>query len=248
MQNSDAALLGVNTTESFSAVVDYVRKTISSLDCIMLTGDLSQDGSEESYQRIAKLLAPLSVPVYVIPGNHDDEAMLASVYPALEMKMQKHVLFSNWQLIFLDSHVHGKVEGYLAQSELDFLQTVLTNYSQPAMIVFHHHPLVINCAWLDPLGLQNADQFWQLIKNYPHVQMVVNGHVHQAYQATHQSVSCYMTPSTCIQFKPQQTNFALDNNPPGFRLFTLHDDGTHETEVIRLPAYIGMFDANAGGY
>ena len=41
---------------------------------IIATGDLSEDGAGATYQRLAGILAKLTVPVYVTAGNHDDPA------------------------------------------------------------------------------------------------------------------------------------------------------------------------------
>lgn len=248
MQTAAGELLGVNTTESFQAVITKLKGIASTLDCILLTGDLSQDGSRESYERIAAFLEPLSIPVYFIPGNHDDAEMLATIYPLSPIRTDKHLLFKRWQIILLDSHVPGLVAGKLAESAITQLQQLLDQHTQHALLVMHHHPLAVGCGWLDPLGLQNAEYFWQVVNKYKQVAIVLNGHVHQVFHQRLNHLDCYMSPSTCIQFKPKQVEFALDNQPPGFRLLTLHDDGTHTTEVVRLAAYIGKFNASADGY
>ena len=48
-----------------------IRHQIGPIDAVIVSGDLSDDGSEESYARFKRLLAPLDLPTYVIPGNHD---------------------------------------------------------------------------------------------------------------------------------------------------------------------------------
>src|SRR5208282_6555417 len=40
-------------------------------DLVVATGDLADSGRTEEYEHLAGLLAPLPMPLYLIPGNHD---------------------------------------------------------------------------------------------------------------------------------------------------------------------------------
>ena len=57
--------------------------------------------------------------------------------------------------------------------------------------------------------------------------------------------SVFSPPSTCIQFKRNSDEFALDFLPPGYRWINLYPDGRLETAVERYSAYVGVFDKNA---
>ena len=62
----------------------YLRRTVDSVlalrqkpDAVVITGDLSDFGREAEYAHLAGLLAPLGdLPVYLLPGNHDERAQL----------------------------------------------------------------------------------------------------------------------------------------------------------------------------
>jgi Icc protein len=45
------------------------------------------------------------------------------------------------------------------------------------------------------------------------------------------------TPSTCMQFKPRDPGFVVDDRPPGYRVVDLLDDGGIATEVVWLEGY-----------
>ena len=51
--------------------INGIRDQIGPVDALLVSGDLSDDGSAESYARFKTLIAPLDLPTYVIPGNHD---------------------------------------------------------------------------------------------------------------------------------------------------------------------------------
>lgn len=48
------------------------------------------------------------------------------------------------------------------------------------------------------------------------------------------SLPFYATPSTCAQFKPEMDDFALDEQAPAYRWIRCYQDGSFETEVVRL--------------
>lgn len=242
-------LLGVNTEESFKAVIEMIQQKEIPFDFILLTGDLSQDYSETAYRKLAAMVDIFNVPAYCVPGNHDDVSLMMQLFPLGIISANRHLVLKTWQLILLNSQKPGKVNGRLDASQLAFLTQCLEAYPEHhAMIVFHHHITPVGSAWLDKLGVENAEDFWTTIKRFPKVKLVLNGHVHQAQEVIVHGVSCYTTPSTCIQFKRNQDHFGLEKLAQGCRLLRLYDDGLFESEVLRLEAYAGHFDENAKGY
>lgn len=248
--DAERELLGVKTQEGFQAVLDLIRaEEADNIDLILHTGDLSQDGTEAAYTRIAECLQSFNVPVYCIPGNHDNAKMMAQVYPLATISNNRHIILKNWHIILLDSQIPTAVAGYLDPSQLNFLQSCLQAYPEhQALIAFHHHPLPVGCYWLDKIGLTNADEFWNIISHYPKINTVLFGHVHQVYENLFHHIKCYSAPSTCFQFMRKQDHFGIENLPPGYRWIHLYEDGRVETGIKRVPKYIGTFDSHAKGY
>lgn len=242
-------LLCVKTSESFKTALKLIQEKNHGIDLVLHSGDISQDGSLASYQRLADLLDGLNAPVYCMPGNHDNTNVMREVFPYKHISYERRVLRGNWQIIMLNSQRPGKVEGFLPKSELDFMEECLREYpTHHSIIVFHHHPVPVDCEWLDHLGLTNADEFWQTLSHYPKVKNVLFGHVHQVVETEKQGVNCYSTPSTCIQFKRHKDTFGLEKLPPGFRWLDLYSDGHIQTGIERAKKYVGVFDKNATGY
>src|SRR5688572_8890470 len=50
-------------------------------DAVVITGDLTDTGSAEEYAFLRGTLAPLAMPVYLIPGNHDARGALRDAFP-----------------------------------------------------------------------------------------------------------------------------------------------------------------------
>jgi Icc protein len=242
-------LLGVNTTESLHAIIDYIKADAVEPDLMLLTGDMSQDESEASYIKIAALMKALAVPAYYVPGNHDDSEMMARVYPRDTIVEHKQIVLEKWQLILLDSHKPLLVEGYLAASELEYLEQCLKAYPHHhAIVVCHHHPAPVGSAWMDKIGIQNPDPLWQVLAAHPQVKLILFGHVHHQFEGEKQGIRYLSAPSTCFQFKPESDEFGLDYLSQGYRWLELHADGRFETGVRRLPEYIGRFEEKVVSY
>ncbi len=242
-------LLGVKTFESFLAVVNLLKADKNKPDMIILTGDISQDNSEQAYRHVADILKEFKVPVYFVLGNHDDSDVIKRLFPLDNISDLKNIIVDRWNLILLDSQLPGYVKGHLDKSQLDYMQTCLEKYpDHHAIVMFHHQPIPVGSAWLDQYILTNADEFWRLIKKCPQLKTIFFGHVHQVHESQKQGVKCYSAPSTCIQFMRNKDDFSLENLNPGYRWIELSQDGELKTGVCRVPHYIGTFQADAKGY
>lgn len=235
-------MFGLNTAHSLQAVVERIRQ-VTQPDVFLMTGDLSQDETPESYRQLQRLIAPFQVPAYWIPGNHDDSAIIESVLTTAPISADKFFQMGNWRFILLSSQRPGKVYGELSADTLDQLTQQLQHYPQyPTLIALHHPPCAIGSAWMDQIGLKNPEDFFAVIDRFPQVKLVIFGHIHQAFSTKRNGVNYWGCPATCMQFLPNATEFTLDQRAtPGFRILTLHANGDYEIQVERtdypLPTY-----------
>ncbi len=248
--NTEDVLLGVNTYQSFQTVLDLLKLDETQPDLILLSGDLSQDHKKGAYEYIVEAIQSLGIPACYVPGNHDDiEVMNEVLSSSTQIMRLKHLLLDQWQLILLNSQKPKSVEGYLARTELDFLEDCLKQYpSHRAIVVFHHQPMLVGSPWLDSSRLQNADELWSILSRHPNSHTVLFGHVHQEFQSEKNGIPCFSTPSTCIQFKRNSVDFALEKLPPAYRWIDLYQNGELKTGISRAAHYIGFFDAESKGY
>ncbi|MCM5508939.1 3',5'-cyclic-AMP phosphodiesterase [Vibrio sp. CC007] len=247
---TDGSLLSVNTADSFNAVVDAIVEESPAYDAVLATGDISQDHSEVSYQRFEQGIVPLKKKCFWLPGNHDFKPSMNSVIPSQQIQQIDHVLLGDtWQMIMLDSQVVGVPHGRLSDKQLNLLEEKLSQYPERyTLILLHHHPLLVGSVWLDQHTLKDSDDFWQVVDQHNNVKAVLCGHVHQDMNVMRNDVRVMATPSTCVQFKPNSDDFALDYQSPGWRELLLRDNGEVETQVKRLPAGCFQPDFNSAGY
>lgn len=249
--NQDDTLLGVNTHDSFNAVLTEIQQSPFRYDVVLATGDLIQDHNEKAYHDFATMVATLEKPVFWLEGNHDSQPEIQQ-YLAQYAHIHAHkqiLLGEKWQLLLLNSQVVGKAYGHLAQAQLDWLASKLAEQPQRyTLVALHHNILPTNSAWLDQHSLQNSDALAQVLASSTQVKAIMHGHIHQEVDSHWCGYRVLSTPSTCIQFKPNCDEFTLDLLPQGWREITLHADGRIETCCKRLNSQAFLPDLSATGY
>ena len=246
--NQQGQLLGVNTQDSLKAALVAYFQLQQEVDLVLVTGDISQDGSPESYQRFVDITSCLKAPQRWIAGNHDEYALMQQLYKG-DPCLNKSFIANNWQVLMLNSNVPGKVYGELTNDELSYLKQQLDNpAAEYTMVCLHHHALPVGCEWLDNIGLRNAAEFNQLIDQYEQVQVVLCGHIHQVLDSYEHCARYLGSPSTCVQFAKHSPQFKLDHLAPGFRLINLLENGGIETSVHRADQFEFQIDEQASGY
>ncbi|MCF1426527.1 MAG: 3',5'-cyclic-AMP phosphodiesterase [Shewanella sp.] len=251
--DDEGQLLGVNTANSLEAVVNTVAAGNYPAHFMLATGDISQDYTPQSYHNFVRAVAPLNLPCHYLPGNHDDPRVMHLNMQGKRVHGQQHILIGNWQILLLDSTVRGKPGGFLAPSQFDLIEQAIEAYpARHVLLVMHHNPIQVGCAWLDQHCLVNGDEFMQRIAAIVQIRGVLWGHIHhqldQSVKGLQQDIRLMATPSTCVQFKPESDYFALDALQPGYRLLELRPDGSMLTNVFRVPGERFSPDKNASGY
>ncbi|VYT66436.1 3',5'-cyclic-AMP phosphodiesterase [Metakosakonia massiliensis] len=243
-------LLGVNTWESYQAVLEAIKAQQRECDLIVATGDLAQDQTAAAYQHFAEGIASFGAPCVWLPGNHDFQPAMFNALQEAGISPAKQVLIGEqWQILLLDSQVFGVPHGELSEFQLDWLEKKLAaSEGRHTLLLLHHHPLPAGCSWLDQHSLRNAAELDNVLARFPQVKHLLCGHIHQELDVDWNGRRLLATPSTCVQFKPHCANFTLDTIAPGWRWLDLYPDGRVQTEVCRLQSARFSPDTASEGY
>jgi 3',5'-cyclic-AMP phosphodiesterase len=243
------SLLGLNTDQSLHDVLELISEKEPAFDYLVCTGDIASAGHDSCYRRFVSIIRQyFAQPFAWLPGNHDSVPMMAALNIPNPPE-SRLVNLGNWLIVLLDSVVPMKVYGDLTQGELDFLsQTLAANPKKHIIVMLHHQPVLVGSAWIDQYIVRNADAFFSIIDQHSHVKAVVWGHVHQEFNGQREQVALIATPSTCVQFKPKLDEFTVDTLMPGYRWFSLHDDGRFETGIERVTGKEYVIDYKSAGY
>jgi Icc protein len=245
---ADGTLLGMNTRDSLQKVIELVLAQQPQIDLMIASGDVSQDGTLESYQQFREMTRQIDAPARWIPGNHDEPQIMARA--AVQSQLLEPIVdIGNWRITLLDSAVPGSVPGYLQDDQLQLLVRALSEAPERHHLVcLHHHPVSIGCAWMEPIGLRNPDALFAVLDRFPQVRAVLWGHVHQEIDQLRNDVRLIASPSTCIQFEPGSVDFKVDTLAPGYRWLRLLPDGRLETGVERVTGFDFKVDYGSNGY
>lgn len=229
----EGALRGTVTFDSLRRVIEHYTDSGWLADIACVTGDLIQDDSAAAYVNFCDLFDTVQLPVYCLPGNHDVRDLMR---PALRQRginyCESHIA-SHWQVLSVDSCLHDDAGGRVSESELVRLREQLeSGAARYTLVALHHPPVAMRSRWLDTVGLQNAQEFLELLGAFDTVRGVIFGHVHQLVDEYVGKIRIIGTPSTCAQFLPRSDEFAIDDRPPAYRRLTLTTDGDIESELI----------------
>lgn len=235
--------LKVYPNRSLIRLLAHLQTSSADYDALIISGDLAQEETAETYQRLRKILQGFPLPVYILPGNHDVPELM---YSELAMGSEHiHYLpdavFSDWHVLFLDTHQTGHPEGHLSDQQFAALKIQLDNVApeEHILLFMHHHPVPIGSPLMDGIGLQETDTFWSLLTAYPQVKAVVFGHIHSEFSTKYpvtakRDILVFGTPATCVQAKHIDEKLRLDHDRPAWRELVLYADGRLETAVHYL--------------
>jgi Icc protein len=201
-------------------------------DLLLLTGDLSEDGSRAAYHDLKKYLSPLGVPLLALPGNHDEAGRLNEYFPgspAGTISVSEH---GAWRIVRLNTCVPGRPEGRLSENALEELEVLLnSDENHPCIIALHHQPVEIGSPWIDKYPLLDPQKLLRIIDAQASVKAVLWGHIHQAFAAERNGVAMLGGPSSAINAAPGAQKFTADGKGPAFRWLKLGSDMTFTSGI-----------------
>ena len=205
----------VDTALHLARCVEHVQRLTPVPDVVLVTGDLVDAGLDEEYTRLRRLLAPLPMPVYVIPGNHDARDPLRRAfgcdgYLPREGEYLHYVIDTHpLRLIGLDTLVPGESGGRLGPDRLAWLDARLAEAPQrPTLVFMHHPPFKTGIEGMDSQWLEDSEALGAVIRRHTHVEGVTCGHVHRAIHMRWCGTVVSTAPSSAHQV-------ALDLRRPG---------------------------------
>jgi Icc protein len=219
-------VFGHDPDERLAAVLDAWRATGERADLVLLTGDLSDDGSTGGCERLAAAVAKLGAPVLAVPGNHDTPAVVAATWTG-----PRAVTLDGWMIAGLDStvpsEVYGEIDVPAAMAWLDTLD------HRPTLVALHHPPVSRSTA--DEFRLEGAAELLDALADRPHVRGVVAGHLHDAVDlAAPSGLPVLGCPSTIVAIAHDGDEMDIDPDDAvtGARVLSLAPDGTFTSRIL----------------
>lgn len=232
---------GINTKDSLETVLADSIKRYPDIDFLLFTGDISQTGNEASYTLFKSVIEQYEIPIFCLPGNHDNPELLRQIIPTSPNSTIKLFRFGKSSLVLLNSQVENEHHGMISQHCLRQLDDYLNdNNGQFNIIAIHHPPVLVNSPWLDKIGLKNQTELLQVINKHSQNTLLIFGHVHQEFDQQLDRLRLLATPSSCYQFKVNSDYInRADTLPPAYRYISLCKSNIIDTKVHYIECNAG---------
>ncbi|GMA24619.1 phosphohydrolase [Luteimicrobium album] len=254
---SDTHLLGdgtrhygvVDTAAALRSVLERAS-TVTDVDAVVLSGDLSDDGTPASYRTLLELVEPWAAErgAVVVPamGNHD----LAAGFEEVLGERERTVLVRGFRIVTVDTSVPGAGYGRLDPAQLERLRRALAGLEDPdrdtwpedtthvpirrTVGVLHHPPVPARSALLAALELQDPGPLLEACEASGVVSVVLAGHYHHALATTAGRVPVVVAPGVANSSDPlAPCGHERADVGSGFAVVDVRDDG--EVTVVFVP-------------
>jgi 3',5'-cyclic-AMP phosphodiesterase len=213
-----------------AATVEAVRAVRPQADAVLVTGDIADHATDEEYQQVQELLAPLG-PLQVLPGNHDDRRALHRHFgvPGGDGEPVRYsVDLGPLRLIALDTTIPREDPGALGGDQLEWLDAELAAAPERlTLLAMHHPPLVVGVPACDEIGLAEPDRLalGEVIDRHPQVRRIACGHFHTTITGELAGRGVLVAPSTYVQARLdfQAREIELTSEHPGFAVHAVVD-------------------------
>ena len=163
----------------------------NSVDFILITGDLTDNGDNASLEWISKELAKLNKPYYVLPGNHETTWTESGLETFKRLFGDDRFSFEHKGVFFVGFNTGPFVRmayGHVAPQDLSWMgQEIRTKAMGKKVIVVTHYPLMEG-------DVDNWYQATDSIRQYSPVCMI-GGHYHQNLYHRYDGIPAVLTRS-----------------------------------------------------
>ena len=145
------------------------------VDAVLMTGDLTNEGSDEQLINVKSILDGITKPLYVIPGNHENNWSQSACKTFNDLWGDDRFVFTVGKLVVIGMNCGPFMkmgDGHIKQEDLTWLDKTLSKMVKPGMKVLsiNHYPLLDD--------LDNYRDYARILTKYP-VITHQNGHWHR---------------------------------------------------------------------
>ncbi len=186
--------------------VDHINQFNPKPDVVLVSGDICDSGALDQTTRAAEILNQLTIPYYVIAGNHDLRQTMFETFggehcPARDDQFLQYVIDGfDVRMIGLDSVIPGKSGGEMCDDRVQWLDEQLAlEPEKPTVLFLHHPPFKFSVPETDEDGFLGSDAFGDVVEKYSNIKRVMCGHIHLLTHASWRGTIVSTAPSMGMQ-------------------------------------------------
>jgi 3',5'-cyclic-AMP phosphodiesterase len=240
----------VDTALALARCIEQLNRFTPRPKLLVVSGDLVDTPTEAEYEHLKWLIAPLEIPLVVVPGNHDDRALVRATFPAQPYAQTTGALnlslaVDALDVVVIDSSVPNAPHGALEAATLRWLDaTLAASKTRPALLFVHHPPFVTGIAHMDRQNLRNAGDLAAVLVRHPRTRLIAAGHVHRAAVTMFAGILATICPApnhaVALDLEERYSP-SLMVEPPAFHVHAWFADAGYG-EVVTHLVPIGDFD------
>ena len=191
----------------------------------------------------------MSLPLFVLPGNHDEREGFRRAFADhayLPASGPLHFVTEDAgpvRIVGLDVTVPGHHHGLMDEAAAEWLEAVLARApDRPTLLLMHQPPFITGVPYLDAYLCRDGHRLASLIARYPNVQCIACGHVHRfmalRFAGTLLCTALSTTTAIALRFDPQAAP-ASHIEPPGLLLHRWTPDTGIVSHLVPIGAFPG---------
>lgn len=228
----------------FELCVRSIRENHTDAHCIVVTGDLADRGEPEAYEFFKHEISTIGLPVYSIPGNHDERDNYHQQFPEIEVDAAGFVQYAvetpAGVFLLLDTKLDGSSAGTFTEQRQQWLRDTLKRYNNdPVFLFMHHPPFDLHLPCIDKIGLDEKEAFASVVNSHANVRHIFFGHAHRPLSGHWKGISFSSMRGTNHQVKldfKDQNIHPIDENPE-YAVVFIDDDQL----LVHTHAYLSDF-------
>jgi len=219
---------------------------LSDIDGVVVTGDLTENGSARDYQLLHAFLNDriCQVPMLVTLGNHDNKNAFREGWcnqhstPGQDVPYNETVIIAGKLFISIDNSNSLYPNGGFTTDQIQWLEgTLKENHLKEIILIFHHNLIQVQ------KGIPAADPiegFFELVSKY-HVGALLCGHTHHHYQGLIGNIPYSTPPSMSFRgCSKDDCGIVEFEEYPGFQIIDFSSQGLTITPfyLVKEPRFI----------
>lgn len=194
------------------------------IDCLLISGDLTEDGEVEDYRFLKDFLYEKigEIPIVVTLGNHDIKSnfRLGWLGTTPTENPYNHIEeFEEFTVISFDSSCYGVADGKIAQGQLSWLNSALKKTAdKPVILMTHHHLL----SYQGPTPeLPGSQRLLELLRGQKNLICLINGHTHHQFTTQISGIPYFTVDSMSFSGEDQEDGTIRFEERSGYNLYKI---------------------------
>ncbi len=184
----------------FRATLQRILDGPNRPDMMVLSGDITDNGDLDSFEKTSALLTDCPFPVWPMVGNHDTREALVEAFPQVALDggfLHYAIEDEGLRILLLDTLENGRHGGAFCEARAEWLGAQLDAAPHTPTVIFMHHPPVVSgISWMDPLpGEPWIQRFGGVVEGRGQIVAIHCGHLHRPLAATFRGIPLGVTPS-----------------------------------------------------